>query len=167
MNSPDRKFVRESVHLAIIYVVSFLSLSFWLSLHTYASAEYAYADVPSDSNPPKKLAKPAVLEVHPDEGIRLSDPAKKTLGLGLMTLTSTSIHTIPKSSLVYFQDKIGIYRFKNNFYKLIPVSIKSVNNQTNSAMIYSPELNPNEQIVIQGVPLLRVTEMEAFSTEGG
>lgn len=90
----------------------------------------------------------AVTAADEHDGIKLSDKAQKAIGL---TTEVFSGGDVTKSALVFHQDHVSIYRFKNGWFKLIPVS----------------KLKIGDRIVVSGTSLLRVAELDAFSTESG
>lgn len=90
----------------------------------------------------------AVTAADEHDGIKLSDKAQKAIGLKTETFISGDVM---KSALVFHQDKVSVYRFKDGWFKLISVT----------------ELKSGDQIVVSGAALLRVAELDAFSTETG
>ncbi len=94
----------------------------------------------------------AILETSATGEFRLSDKAIRTIGLVMQPIQSAS-ETIPESALVHSLDKMGVYRFRKGWFKFIPLETRSA------------ELASGDQIVVQGVALLRVAEMDAFGGE--
>lgn len=101
-----------------------------------------------------------VLEASLEKGIRLSDKAAATLEIKSAPLNGNSSHKIPIAALVYSQGQVGAYRLRDGWYKLVQVRID--NKSAKDAVIRSTELKPDDQIVIEGVALLRVADMDAF-----
>lgn len=90
----------------------------------------------------------AVTAADEHDGIKLSDKAKKVIGLNTEIFGGGDVM---KSALVFHQDHVSVYRFKDDWFKLIPVA----------------ELKVGDQVVVSGTALLRVAELDAFSTESG
>lgn len=96
------------------------------------------------------------------DGIRLTEKAKEVIGIKTEKLSAGSF-SAPKSALVYFGDKVGVYRFRDGWFKLIEIRV--VSKKEESVSLTSTELKDGDQIVITGVALLRVSEMDAFGGE--
>lgn len=90
----------------------------------------------------------AVTAADEHDGIKLSDKAQNAIGLKTETFTGGDVM---KSALVFHQDKVSVYRFKDGWFKMIPVT----------------DLKAGDQVVVSGTALLRVAELDAFSTETG
>lgn len=105
----------------------------------------------------------AVSESSQNKGIKLLLKAQKNIGIRTEKLSFKDYFIIPKSSLVYTKDKTGVYCLRDGWFKFVEVNLISKNE--NSLSVSSKELNINETIVIEGAALLRVSEMEAFSSE--
>lgn len=100
----------------------------------------------------------AVTAADEHDGIKLSPKTVKLIEL------KTDIYNgqaIPKSALVFYQDKIGVYRLRDGWFKLVPVIFN------NQSLPQSNDLRFGDQIVIQAIGLLRVAELDAFSGEVG
>lgn len=104
----------------------------------------------------------AIVQTSKDEGIILSEIAKKNIGFGTSSLVGVPPFKVPKSALVYSRDIIGVYLIKNRWIKMVPVKVISTN--LDYALVESSALKGTSEIVTSGVPLVRVSEMEAFST---
>ena len=103
----------------------------------------------------------AVTAADEHDGIKLSPKAIQFIGL---QTTAYDGQTIPKLALVFYHDKIGVYRLREGWFKLLPVTL---NRQSESPLPQAEELRAGDHIVIQGTGLLRVAELDAFSTEVG
>lgn len=96
----------------------------------------------------------AVLEMKDGMGFRLSEKAIQKMGIKTETVTNA----IPKTSYAFFRDKKAVYRLRDGWFKRIDVN----GNQTNLKAL---GFLPTDKIAINGVPLLRVTDMEVFGAE--
>ncbi len=85
----------------------------------------------------------AVLEASREKGFRLSPEAIRILGIEWKELSGSP----PDSALVFYQDKVGVYRLREGMFQLIPSSEK---------------LQKGDAVATRGVSFLRVTEMELF-----
>lgn len=93
------------------------------------------------------------------QGIQLSDLAQKFLEIKYQSVSNGRVQVVPKGALVHFQDDIGVYRFRNKWFKLVHINVMS--SDLSKVTIQTDELMPTDQIVSQGVPLLRVADIEA------
>lgn len=110
----------------------------------------------------------AILEVkHEGERFKLSPDAEKVMGIKIQTLVNTDktkTFSVPKGSIVYYQEKTGVYREHDSWYELIDIMVTEIN--SNEMLISSEKLNAHDQIVVSGLGLLRVAHLEA-SGQGG
>ncbi len=90
----------------------------------------------------------AVTAADEHDGIKLAPKAVQFIGLKTAAYDG---HTIPSTALVFYQTEVGIYRLRDGWFKLVPAK----------------DLRAGDQIVIEGVGLLRVAELDAFSGEVG
>lgn len=104
----------------------------------------------------------AVQEANLKDGFRLADKAREVIGV-----KTTKIGAIPfaidQKSLVYFGDKVGVYRFRKGWFKL--VEVKVTKGPTSQFLVQSDDLTESDEIASEGVALLRVSEMDAFGGE--
>lgn len=109
----------------------------------------------------------AIVEVQ-GEGKRfqLAKGAIKTMGLKSIKLDSSSqgVYEVPASSVVDFQNEIGIYKRQGDWFELIDVKV--VQRGKYAAKIKASDLSAGDEIVNGGVALLRVAHLEA-SGQGG
>lgn len=99
------------------------------------------------------------------DGIQLSAKAVQTLKLAHAPVQSSGGNfKVPFKSAVFFQDEVGVYRFKDGWYKLIEVELVSKN--STEVVVKTSELKSGDQIVTSGVPLLRAAELEAWGGSG-
>lgn len=104
----------------------------------------------------------AVLEANLKDGFKLSDKAKKVIGLVTKPLGAKP-HLIPPSALVNYGDHVGVYRLRNGWLKLIELQNNEVGK--GAMLTSSAELKDDDEIATEGVALLRVSEMDAFGGE--
>lgn len=104
----------------------------------------------------------AVTAANPEAGLQLSDEAFKTLGIKTQPLPADNI--FPKQAIVYFKDETGVYRLRDGWYKLIEGEAESQGNRVRFTPHKRQDLRAGDQIVVDGVPLLRVAELDAFSS---
>ena len=110
----------------------------------------------------------AILEVKNDGQLfKLSTHAEQVMGIKLaLPVKSPGKHyfKVPKSSIVKYQEKVGIFRKHDNWYELI--KIKRVRTVGSDILIYTQKLTSHDQLAVAGVGLLRVAHLEA-SGQGG
>ncbi len=102
----------------------------------------------------------AVTAADEHDGIKLSEKAIQTIGLKTEIWNGDSASG---QTIVYHQDKTSVYRLKDGWYKLVPVTI--ISKADNLVHITATELVSGDLIATSGVALLRVAELDAFSGE--
>lgn len=103
----------------------------------------------------------AVTAADPKRGLQLSEEAVKTLGIKTQPAPSESF--VPKSAIVTFKDETGVYRLRDGWYKLVEGYTQPQNNRLRFTPHEKQDLRPGDKIVVEGAPLLRVAELDAFS----
>ena len=106
----------------------------------------------------------AITAANREEGLQLSPKATLALGLKMQAISREKNHKIPKNAVVYSQDEIGVYRFRRGWFKLVDVQV--LTKTASEATIQSDDLTASDQIVIAGVGLLRVADLEAWGGSG-
>lgn len=106
----------------------------------------------------------AIPQADKKQGFQLSLSAVQTLGIKFQTIQSQGIHRLPTQALVRFQDESGVYRFKEGWFKLI--EIHPLSQSASEITVKTDEIQSGDQVVITGVPLLRVAELEAWGGSG-
>lgn len=107
----------------------------------------------------------AIEEASPAKGFRLSAKALKTLELKTVTAGNPQRLVVPKSGIVTFGADRGVYRLRDNFFKL--VDIKVLEKRPTEWVVQASNLLTSDQIVVQGTGLLRVTDLEASGGGAG
>ncbi|MEX0799177.1 MAG: hypothetical protein WD025_07015 [Bacteriovoracaceae bacterium] len=102
----------------------------------------------------------AIVEVDEEKGFVLSREARETIGVRL-TPVNNNVFTIPKEALVVSQDKVGVYRQRSSFFKMIPVVV--IKEEKDSYTVKVGELRAGDQVAIEGVGILRVSDI--YSTD--
>ncbi len=113
----------------------------------------------------------AILAASKKQGIQLSDVAITTLGVTtakIDKLTPAGFLQVPLSAAVFYQDEVGVYRFKDGWFKLIEVDVVS---KTKNHVIVKNKpkhlgLSSGDRFATSGVPLLRAAELEAWGGSG-
>lgn len=108
----------------------------------------------------------AVTEASHEDGFKLSNTATANLGIETQAVLGDGRLRFPKSSLVAFKDKTAVYRFREGWYK----RIEGVVRNEDGDMVFVPNskesFKAGDRVVVSGVPLLRVTELDVFSGAG-
>ena len=102
----------------------------------------------------------AIENVDEVQGFKLSKEAVSTLKLALKSM-STNTLSIGKNSIVISKSNKGIYRYRSGFFKFIPVQI--IKELENGYLIKVETFEFGDQMVVQGVDLLRVSDV--YSTD--
>ena len=103
----------------------------------------------------------AVVAANEKEGFKLSEKAQKSLKLAFAQVNHQTI-TVPSSSLVKFQDFLGVYRLRDGWFRLVEVEPTIRGDQ---AIFSSKDLIPGDQMIVQNSGLLRVVELDIFGPE--
>jgi hypothetical protein len=106
----------------------------------------------------------AVPEANSETGFKLSEKALRTLGLQLETIQPQNTYTLSRSAIVYFKDEAGVYRLRDGWFKLVQGDTEAQGSQVR----FTPKesFQNGDQIVVKGVPLLRVADLDAFGGSG-
>lgn len=111
-----------------------------------------------------------VLEATKENGFKLSE--KAVIGLGVSTTmigSSGSAFTVPMVALLSFQDEMGIYRFRNGFYKLVELKSADVKADASGKFfrISSAELKVGDHVADKGADMLRLADLNIWGGEEG
>lgn len=96
----------------------------------------------------------AVIAANEEKGIQLSTEAQKMIGIRLAPVDQSPI---PKAAIVFYQDRRAIYVLRDNFFRRIEL-------KAGESSIPLNQLKASDQLVIDGVALLRASELEAFGS---
>ena len=102
----------------------------------------------------------AIEEVDEVKGFKLSKEAIKSLKLKLQTVDGDEFE-INKTTLVASKDIKGIYRFRDGFFKFLPITLKR--EIKGKYLVKVKGVDFGDQIVTDGVGLLRVSDV--YSTD--
>jgi len=91
-------------------------------------------------------------------GFKLSKAANANLEIVLQSFSGT-LMKLPKKALVQVKDQIYLYRYRDEYYKLI--SAKLVNEKSDSVTVKIDSHQYGDQIVVSGTSLLRVSDVYA------
>lgn len=103
----------------------------------------------------------AIEEVDESKGFKLSKEAIKTLKLKLQTVDGDEF-SIDKTTLVSSKSTKGLYRFRGGFFKFMPVEL--LKESKGKYLVKVKGVDFGDQIVIDGVGLLRVTDVYSTDT---
>lgn len=102
----------------------------------------------------------AIEEVDTIKGFKLSKEAISSLDIKFQTIERKPF-SIQKSTLVAAKSIKGIYRYREGYFKFIKVHFE--NEVENKYIIDDQEIKLGDQIVVEGVGLLRVADI--YSTD--
>ena len=110
----------------------------------------------------------AILEVK-DNGrlFKLSHIAIETLSIESTVVSNVSTGKsieLPTSSLVYYQEKIGVFKKRESWFELVEVKVITKGKFTSIVKIY--DVKKTWEIVSKGAALLRIAHLQA-SGQGG
>ncbi len=107
----------------------------------------------------------AVQAVDHHRGIRLSDIAIKTIGIEMSPVTQDGWVDVPHAAIVHDHTLTGIYRWRDNWFTFISIKEDSSSNHKNTQKILSPQFKAGDKIVIAGVALLRIAELDVTTID--
>jgi len=81
-------------------------------------------------------------------GLKLSEKAKKSIGISTLKMTKQFLQQIPSSALVKTRGEHAVYTVSNGNFKFIPVE----------------KLVVGDEVVVEGTALLRVAEINVSSS---
>lgn len=112
-------------------------------------------------------ADKGVIEVTSDKSFKLSEEAKKTLGIDSVPYQA-GMSAIPKNALVTTLKESQIFRVRDGYLKAIHVPSRSKDGKSGS--VPGSEFKSGDQIVIRGTGFLRIIAAqlgESESSESG
>ena len=107
-------------------------------------------------------APQAVTSSSEANGFKLSPAAEKMIEVSRQTVSKAEVHTFPTSAVVEELDKVGIYRFRDSWYKWVPITVISRSDKL--ITFKSHDLELGDSVAVGGAALLQVTNM--FLLEG-
>lgn len=131
----------------IFLILMFVALNCW-----------AEEEIKSPASGPGK----AVLETSKEQGFRLSEKAKSTIGIKTIKLTAN--FQIPSSALIHERGEFGVYIKKDDWFKYIEIEVEKPFAQ--NIKIESSKIHVGDEIVISDVSLLRLAELNLSSAGG-
>ncbi|MBC7690249.1 MAG: hypothetical protein H7222_00640 [Methylotenera sp.] len=126
---------------------------------TSAGSQSGWAEDSKEQASVPQLNK-AVTQTSKSEGFKLSAKAQETIGVRTIKVISDRSPLVSQTALVRTLGQIAVYRLRDGWFKLIPIELKD--GKGPQVAVKSSELKPGDQIAVQGVALLRVSEMDAF-----
>ena len=105
----------------------------------------------------------AAVEYSPEKGMRLTEPALRTLEVKTEPIGAPRERLqLPAGALIYSQDRVGVYRLREGWFKFIKVVL--LGRPAARATVRAAELKAGDRVVTRGAALLRVAQMDI---EGG
>jgi len=104
----------------------------------------------------------AIVKVDEKLGFKLSSIAIQNLKLELKSVSGKKL-TVASSTVVKSKNLVGVYRFKDGFFKFLNAKVIKNNKKSKTMVISVKDLNFGDQIVTKGVSLLRVSDV--YSTD--
>lgn len=104
----------------------------------------------------------AIVKVDEKLGFKLSSIAIQNLKLELKSVSGNKL-TVASDTVVKSKNLVGVYRFKDGFFKFLNAKVIKNNKKSKTMVIAVKDLNFGDQIVTKGVSLLRVSDV--YSTD--
>ncbi|HLT22192.1 MAG TPA: hypothetical protein VKZ84_02075 [Bacteriovoracaceae bacterium] len=96
-----------------------------------------------------------------DGSFKISDKAKMTMGIRFQKLDNRNQWLLPKSSLVKIKFTEGVYRKIQDDITYVIVNV--IKSNENHVFIESEDLESGDEVAIEGVQFLRLTESDLNS----
>lgn len=103
----------------------------------------------------------AVTAFNKDDGFKLSEKAKKNLGVSFLGLGKGASWDVPKSSIVRIKNSTGVYRKYDGWITLVLVDI--LKKKSSKVTIKSIDLQEGDGVAVTGVKFLRMTDADLNS----
>lgn len=137
-------------------------VSILLSVLLFIFAAYSICFAEEEIKSPAAGPGKAVLEASKEEGIKLSEKAKATIGIKTIRLSANL--EIARAALIHERGEFGVYVKKGEWFKYIEVGAD--NPSSSNVKIESTKIRAGDEIVVSGVSLLRLAELNIWSTGG-
>lgn len=152
--------------------LSLLLLLLIATTHTYASENEAEHKSHKSETHEEKSHNHDESEVKSNQKeenenhFELSKKAIKLMEIETIKINKSkkNVFSIPKSALLKFGEHFGVYKYDGEHFELIEIA--NITTKKSSITFRSKLLNGEDQIVVKGVPLLRVSHLQA-SGQGG
>lgn len=105
--------------------------------------------------------KSAVTDFNPEEGFKMSADSLQTLGVRFKKLEEKEPWTISKDAVVRIKHTSGVYRRFEGWISF--VIVKSTSKKEGVISIQSEDLQPGDEIAVEGALFLRMTEADLNS----
>lgn len=99
----------------------------------------------------------------PNKGLKLSPKAVKMLGLKAIDIPMGPQIRVSRKSAIYIKEDVAVYILREGFFKFVPVKV--LTQTSNEVFFDSIAFKSGDQIVIEGVPLLRIAHLNVMSSE--
>lgn len=144
-----------------------LFVFFYLAVATisFADEPKPKKDISAEEKPNGIGPEKAITNANKSDGFKLSEIAVKKLEIKTFKILSKDFIKVPTTSLVFFQSEVGIYRVRSGWYRLIPIKI--LNKGTSETTIASSEIKNEDEVVIHGSDLLRLADLNLWSSDEG
>lgn len=94
-------------------------------------------------------------------GMKLTAVALQNIGVKTTRIDAVG-QSIPTSAVVHYQDRMGVYRLREGWFKLIPIDVGAGGG---NLRVDPKDFKAGDEIVVRNAGLLRVAEMDAFGSE--
>lgn len=103
----------------------------------------------------------AVIDFNKEDGFKLSEKARKNLGVEFIKIKGQNTWEIPKSALIRIKYSTGVYRKWDGWITMVLVTVVSQTKDT--VTIRSIDLEDSDEVAITNVHFLRMTEADLNS----
>jgi hypothetical protein len=101
-----------------------------------------------------------IVSASEEDGIQISPEAEKNFEIKKIKVPIQAQFEIPKAAVVTAGTEVNLYRFREGRYKRVDFDF--VSKADKKVVVKSKELKSGDEIVVQGMGLLRIAEIAAF-----
>lgn len=138
----------------------FIMLFLFCHLQTKASEGADHKDHAHDEDQHEHHDDHEKHEAHNEEDFQISPQAEKNFEIKRIKVVDLKAQSVPKAAIVTTGTEVNLYRYRNARYKRI--DFETLRKSGSTLVIKSKDLAIGDEIVIQGIGLLRIAEIAAF-----
>lgn len=138
----------------------FIMLFLFCHLQAKASEGEEHKDHAHDEDQHEHHDDHGKKEVHNEEDFQISPQAEKNFEIKRIKVVDLKAQSVPKAAIVTTGTEVNLYRYRKARYKRI--DFETLRKSGSTLIIKSKDLAIGDEIVIQGMGLLRIAEIAAF-----
>ncbi|MEK2690301.1 hypothetical protein [Bdellovibrio sp. GT3] len=127
----------------------------FLILGLFSSVSVTH-EAPAESN--RVGPGKAIEQFDAEQGFKMSEKAMKSLGVSFQSLAGKGPWQISKSALIQIKQSKAVYRRYDGWISMVLVNV--VSESKDALVIKAIDLEPGDEIAVQGVSFLRMTDSD-------